>query len=177
MRFHRNNKTYFSPGMIKCGLSSILHRITLILGFLIAMHYLCMCVFSIRGALNDMRKFESLGFTYSFWSYLCRNRFVENIWKFVLIGFEYVLYIVMYRNISLKQYIRISVVYFAGMLVAHLILLLSADYSTLPITPPYIAENGFSLSDGVFLAITAIQATMHTIAFSLGVHCSGAWKE
>ena len=177
MRFHRKNNTCYSSGMIKCRLSSILHRITLLLGFLIAVYYLFMCVFSIRGALNDMRKFEGLGFSYSFWSYLCNNRFIDNIWKFALITFEYVLYTVLYHRISRKQYIQISVAYFVVMLVYHLILLLSVNYSVLPIIPPYIAENGFSLSDGIFLGIAAIQAVMYAVTFCLTVHCSGTWKE
>lgn len=176
MRFRRKNNSYLSPVMIKYALCSVLHRISLALGLLITMYYFLVCVFSINGAFDDMRKYEGLGFSYSFYTYLCNNGFIDNIWKFVLFAFEYVLYILLHHRMSRMQHIRVSVLYFLGMSTIHLIMVLGANYAVLPITPPYITEGGFSLSDGIFLGIAAIQAVIYTAAFVLGVHCSGVWK-
>ena len=80
---------YFSKSRIL----SILHRIVCILSGMLVIWYFLLCIFSVKGALDDMNKFGGLGFSYPLQHYLALNGFWESVILLVTVTAEFLLYI------------------------------------------------------------------------------------
>lgn len=104
------------------------HRVMCTLSIMLAVYWLFMCILSVLGALQDMEKYGGLGFSYSFWFYLCRNRFLVHVGCFLCMTIELLLYSVQYRYANQKKPIWISIWYFSFMLILHTAAWLHASF-------------------------------------------------
>ena len=120
---------------------SILHRVTSVLIALLALYWLLMSILSYDGALQDMRKFSGLGFSYPFEYYLLTNRFPEALATFLCVTIEFLLYFTLYCRANKGKLLRGSVFYFSVMLVVHAAVWLHAHY----LIPEYVFQ--FSYGD------------------------------
>lgn len=68
------------------------HRIARGMGLMMMVLALCYCGLSVGGALQDMRKFGGLGFSYPFAYYLKENDFGYSLWPLLWVTAEFVLY-------------------------------------------------------------------------------------
>lgn len=76
----------------------IWHRIACGLGLMMVVFALFYCGLSVSGAVQDMRKFGGLGFSYSISHYLKENDFQHSLWLFACVVAEFVLYTVQNRR-------------------------------------------------------------------------------
>lgn len=74
------------------------HRIACGLGLMTTVFALFYCGLSVAGAVQDMRKFGGLGFSYSISHYLKENDFQHGLWLFACVVAEFVLYAVQSRR-------------------------------------------------------------------------------
>lgn len=141
------------------------HRITCIFSALIAVYYLLMCVLSFSGALQDMKKFGGLGFSYSLGYYLVNNSFPEAMQMFLPVTAEFLFYLVLYRRAEQKKRNQGSIWYFSLMLILHIVIWLHANSLDIPESPPFITADGFGLRYYFFTTITVLQAIVYLVLF------------
>ena len=116
---------YFSKSRIL----SILHRIVCILSGMLVIWYFLLCIFSVKGALDDMNKFGGLGFSYPLQHYLALNGFWESVILLVTVTAEFLLYILQdgltarskARGGSIWYFVIVLALYFGIWMYLHLI--------------------------------------------------------
>lgn len=152
----------------KTGFSSVLHRISCIIGIIITIFCLFCCYLSVANALQDVRKFEHTGTFAYFLHFLDEYDFAETVLIFLLMAVELLLYLVQYRRAAQKQLFRGSILYFTVIMVLHLICCLHANALPLPDFGPANAAE----SAGMWYR----HYTNVTISPSIGYFISYHWR-
>lgn len=137
------------------------HRLGCILGSLISVYYMLLCVFSLSNALEEMQTFRGLGFAHSIWYYLQKNSFTEALQMFLIAIAEFLLYLILhYKSPNQKSFKR-NTICFVVLLMVHVCMWLHAAFSDFPDYPPYIATNGISMRQYIFLCITMLESFVY----------------
>lgn len=154
-----------------------LHLVACVFSMLIIIYYMLMCIASFFGALDDMRKFGGLGFSYPIQHYLNINSFGKSIARFLAVIGEFLLYIILYRRIKKVKLHWIGMWCMAAMLLLHTAMCIYAIALDMPKSPPYIAENGVGRDFCVFAYLTGIQAIVYFILYLSRVQKNGYRKD
>lgn len=146
---------------------SFLHWIACIFCTLLTVYCLFYCYLSFTGALQDMRKYGGLGFSYPFQYYLKKNNFSENVNPFLCVTAEFLLYIAQYRRAERKKPFRGSIWYFSVMLVIHAVVWLHANSLSLPDGPPFSSADLPGVRYRRFANMTILPSVIYFILYSL----------
>lgn len=148
---------------------SLFHRVTCVFGVLITAYYLLMCISSFTSAMDDMRKYGGLGFSYSFPYYLIRNSFPKTMGMALPVTTEFLIYVMLCRGKDQKKSHRGEVTYFSILLVFHVVIWLYVNSLDFPESPPYITEEGVTIDYCVFASITMLQTVVYFVLYLLRV--------
>lgn len=155
----------------KTDVITILHRIVCILCTIIAFIYLLRCCCSFACAMDDLRVYEGLGFSYPFSHYLNENMFIETVRMFLPVFLEFLAYYILCRKSKKSKSFFSCILYFYVMLVLHTVIWLHARSLDFPKFPPYITADGVRF-DYYIYAITSIW----TSATYLIMYLLRTWK-
>ncbi len=122
----------------KSAILKILHRITCVLGTLLAAYGLLICVFTVLDALDDLRVYKALGFSYTLRYFLRKEHFAGCVVFFLMVTGEIVLYILLCRRAEEKRLIPWGLWYLGTMLAIHAAAWI--NYHSLQIPIPYLPD-------------------------------------
>ncbi len=89
----------------KSNILKILHRLTCVWGMLLAAYGLLISVFTVLDALDDLRVYKALGFSYTLHYFLRKEHFAGCAVFFLMVTGEIVLYILLCRRAEEKRLI------------------------------------------------------------------------
>ena len=115
----------------------IVHWGTLAYCMLLILWSFLMCFSSYSCALDDFHKFQAFGSPLPFEYYLQGNDFGENVFLFLCLIIEFILYCVQYHWGKMRKRVAGSIWYFSVMLLLHIILLVYTSSLGLPFALPY----------------------------------------
>lgn len=127
-------RNYFS----KSNILKILHRLTCVWGMLLAAYGLLICVFTVLDALDDLRIYTDLGFSYSLHYFLRKEHFAGCVVFFLMVTGEIILYTLLCRRAEEKRLIPWGLWYLGTMLAIHAAAWV--NYNSLQIPIPYLPD-------------------------------------
>ena len=145
------------------------HRFVCIFSLILTAFCLLRCIASYEGALQDMRKYEGLGFSYPVQYYLEKNCFLVIVGQFLWVTCEFLLYIVQCRWAHQKKSLWGSLWYFYVMLVFHTATWLHAN-SIVQGYPPPASTCRLVLDYRTLANISILPALLYSLSYTLRVH-------
>jgi hypothetical protein len=150
---------------------AIVHWIAFMYGALLTLYYLFYCYLSFSGAMQDVRKYGSLGASHPLRYYLEVNNFKINVGFFLCASAEFLLYITQYHRTEEKGRFWKSVLYFSVISALHTGLWFHANSLALPAKPPFEPIYFTAVRYRHFANLTVLPSFMYSVAY-----CLHMWK-
>ena len=139
-------------------------RLTVSLAVVEISYYALICILSFLSAMDDYLKFSGLGFSNSYFYYLCKELDVATIFSIVLLVTEFFLYLIFQKKTKHTSSYKPGVYCFAAILGVHVVLLVLSCAIKIPDTPPFVTENGFGWAHRLYALETFLLALLYFIS-------------
>lgn len=169
--FLHDLKDYFK---LKLNYSSLAHRLCCLLAGLVMVFSLLLCVLSIKGAVDDLRKYGDLGAPYSLGYYLAEHGFLQDLLGFLLLIPEFLVYLILRRRAAEMRRPDKVLWYFGAALLLHGALLVRAaplNCGEITVFTMTVTINPYFLV--LFACATLLQSVGYLVAYLLRVRQLG----
>ena len=144
------------------------HRIVCILSVLLIALCSLRCVASYTCALQDMKKFTGLGFSYSLLYYLKENSFLVTVGQFLLILSEFIFYIRLYMRAEVNKAFRYSLTSLYIIMALHIAAWFHAN-SIVQGYPPPVLTSEWAIHYRTTTNITILPTIAYSVLYSFRV--------
>ena len=150
-------------------LLTVLHHIAFIFGILITVDYLVTCCCSILDAIDSFQFYKAFDEPYSFAHCLNENSFASKLRMFLVVFFEFLLFVLLYRRMKINKNLPVSISCFSAILVLHTIIWLHASSLDFPESPPYITADGIGFDYYIFAVASMCASAAYLITYLLKI--------
>lgn len=148
---------------------TILHRIVCISSILISAICLLRCCCTILDAIDDYQFYKAFNKPQSFSNCLDESLLASTLRMFLVVFFEFLLYVLLYRRIKINKKLPFCILYFSAMLVLHTVICLHAGSLDFPESPPYITADGVGFDYYIFSVTTIWTSAAYLITYLLKI--------